>query len=79
MILLISSFFVFFLLIVGIFALFIVYHLRQYNTHSGFANLQITIFLFVLGFLIIMSILSFAGLPLDEFLGNGNASDISFP
>ena len=74
---LISTFFVFFLLIVSIFAVFVIYHLHKFNTNPVFANLQIILFLLVLGALIAVNILAFFELPLDEIVGNSH--NTSFP
>ena len=63
------SFYLLFLLIVIVLALFVVYHLNKYNTNPSFAKLQIIIFSVVTGILILTTTVLFFMLPFDTMSG----------
>jgi len=63
------SFYLIFLLIVVILAMFVVYHIHKYNTNPSFAKLQIIIFLAVAITLIVITTVLFFMLPFETMDG----------
>jgi hypothetical protein len=63
------SFYLLFLLIVSILALFVVYHIHKYNTNPSFAKLQIIVFLTVTIALIVLATVLFFMLPFEAMEG----------